>query len=118
MNPDIKESWVAALRSGKYEQTRGYLHVVESVSDKNPEGFCCLGVLCDLVEQEIRFPVTVQLEGSTGFEIELFDGVGSCLPASVKYHTGLSYDDAATLASMNDKGASFVEIAYFIERNV
>lgn len=40
MNPEIKERWVAALRSGEYAQTMGFLH------DK--EGFCCLGVLCEI----------------------------------------------------------------------
>jgi len=40
MNQQIKARWVEALRSGKYGQTSSYL------SDSN--GFCCLGVLCDL----------------------------------------------------------------------
>jgi hypothetical protein len=45
MNPEIKKKWVKALRSGKYEQGRGNL--------KNSDGqFCCLGVLCDLYQQE------------------------------------------------------------------
>lgn len=34
------KKWIAALRSGEYEQTRGALN------DEN--GFCCLGVACDL----------------------------------------------------------------------
>lgn len=33
--------WIAALRSGKYKQTRGRL--------QDGDGFCCLGVLCDSV---------------------------------------------------------------------
>ena len=40
MNKDIKTLWVAALRSGDYEQAQGVL--------KRDGGFCCLGVLCDL----------------------------------------------------------------------
>lgn len=43
MNPEIKAKWVAALRSGDYEQGRGYLH---------RGGFCCLGVACDLFIKE------------------------------------------------------------------
>lgn len=40
MNPELKAKWVAALRSGKYEQGHEYL---------NKDGkFCCLGVLCDV----------------------------------------------------------------------
>ena len=38
---DIKQKWVAALRSGKYKQGIGYLR---STSDE----YCCLGVLCDM----------------------------------------------------------------------
>jgi hypothetical protein len=44
MKADIKTKWVAALRSGKYEQTLSML--------RNNEGFCCLGVLCDLYSKE------------------------------------------------------------------
>lgn len=44
MKQEIKEKWVAALRSGEYNQTKGYL--------RNNEGFCCLGVLTDLCAKE------------------------------------------------------------------
>jgi hypothetical protein len=44
MRADIKQKWVAALRSGAYEQTEGVL--------RNGNGYCCLGVLCDLYSQE------------------------------------------------------------------
>ena len=44
MNPKVKESWVSALRSGQYKQTRFKL--------KSQGGFCCLGVLCDLYSKE------------------------------------------------------------------
>lgn len=44
MNKEIKQQWVAALRSGDYRQGTGTL--------KNRRGeFCCLGVLCDLAEK-------------------------------------------------------------------
>ena len=35
-----RTSWLEALRSGKYKQTKNTL--------RTPEGFCCLGVLCDI----------------------------------------------------------------------
>ena len=45
MNQQIKQKWVDALNSGEYEQQRlGQLH--------NPDGWCCLGVLCDIYAQE------------------------------------------------------------------
>ncbi len=40
MHKDVADAWVAALRSGQYRQTTLQLRDVD--------GFCCLGVLCDL----------------------------------------------------------------------
>ncbi len=37
-----RQEWLAALRSGKYQQTEGILHSAET------GGFCCLGVACDI----------------------------------------------------------------------
>jgi hypothetical protein len=42
MNPEIKQKWVEALRSGKYKQ--GY----KQLRDENG-AYCCLGVLCEVV---------------------------------------------------------------------
>lgn len=44
MNPRIKALWVEALRSKEYPQTKGKL--------KTQDGYCCLGVLCDLYLKE------------------------------------------------------------------
>ena len=44
MNPEVKQKWIDALRSGKYEQGSEKLRSVS--------GYCCLGVLCDLYAQE------------------------------------------------------------------
>jgi hypothetical protein len=49
LRPEVKEKWVAALRSGEYQQTKSYLHLVE---EDGVDRFCCLGVLCDLAAQE------------------------------------------------------------------
>lgn len=40
MNDVVAKLWVEALRSGRYEQTRGRL--------RSENLFCCMGVLCDL----------------------------------------------------------------------
>lgn len=40
MDKSVKEKWLSALRSGEYPQTRYTL--------RNENGFCCLGVLCDV----------------------------------------------------------------------
>lgn len=40
MNPEIKRQWLDRLRSGEYVQTKFAL--------KDREGYCCLGVLCEV----------------------------------------------------------------------
>jgi hypothetical protein len=42
IDPALKARWVEALRSGNYEQTKRTL--------RDGRGFCCLGVLCDLID--------------------------------------------------------------------
>jgi hypothetical protein len=47
LNKDAIRKWVEALRSGKYQQTTGRL------ADRN--GFCCLGVACEVaIENGLR----------------------------------------------------------------
>lgn len=45
MKPEVKEKWIAALRSGEYRQARGVLNDGQG-------GYCCLGVLCEVAKQE------------------------------------------------------------------
>jgi hypothetical protein len=44
LKPAVKEAWVAALRSGDYKQTKYEL--------QDKDGFCCLGVLCDVYAKQ------------------------------------------------------------------
>lgn len=39
---ELKDKWLKALRSGEYSQT--------SCTLKDSDGFCCLGVLCDVID--------------------------------------------------------------------
>lgn len=118
MNQEIKKQWVAALRSGKYQQTKGRLRTIDN-------RYCCLGVLCDLVA-----PGDWDLPHNSG---ENYLHVGSCgLPtnkvlrmAGVLDVEKAGKEDAITvthplfvLANMNDKGKSFAEIAHAIEATV
>jgi hypothetical protein len=41
LKPEVKEQWLTALRSGEYTQAQEYLRTAD-------DGYCCLGVLCDL----------------------------------------------------------------------
>lgn len=45
MSPELKSAWIEALRSGRYEQ--GQKHLMANGK------YCCLGVLCEVVPQEI-----------------------------------------------------------------
>lgn len=45
MNQEVKQLWVEALRSGKYEQGKYCLRTAEGK-------YCCLGVLCEISGKE------------------------------------------------------------------
>lgn len=126
-----RKKWVEALRSDKYEQTTGFL--------KRNNGYCCLGVLCDLAGEEFVPRSSVYAEPGT-FEIHLGKDEYGCfhgeaLDATQKAmdFVGLRTDigsfeqvhgddgeiigEHTTLADENDAGASFSEIADIIESN-
>lgn len=46
MKKEYADKWADALESGKYNQTDSWL--------KDSRGFCCLGVLCDIVKNELK----------------------------------------------------------------
>jgi len=104
MNKNWADRWVDALRSGKYQQTTGTLH--------NGKGYCCLGVLCDVVGEEFVRVGTFYL--CLGSKATLPDNI--CKMVDLKYDLG-EYDwGQHSLASDNDGGATFEEIANFIEK--
>ena len=110
MKPSWKEKWVNALRSGKYKQTRGNL--------QDGDGFCCLGVLCDLVDSEAW--EEVELCSIRSFLGADTDGRGFAVsdmpPPSVLLTTGL--EDPSIYATLNDEDKyTFEQIADEIEAN-
>jgi hypothetical protein len=113
MNPQIKQKWVSALRSGEYQQTQNRLH------DEN--GFCCLGVLCDLYGKENN----VEWEPSRYYNnAYMFQDMAAALPLSVMKWVGVEevnpYVNSGvfTLAELNDAGSTFNEIADVIEKQL
>lgn len=48
MNPEVKAKWVAALRSGQFQQGKRRLR-------SKQETFCCAGVLCELHARETDY---------------------------------------------------------------
>jgi hypothetical protein len=115
MNPQIKQKWVSALRSGEYQQTQRRLH------DEN--GFCCLGVLCDLYLKENQ----LEWEPSTHYNnVYVFQYMATVLPLSVMEWVGVGEGNPYvyvnggpfTLAELNDRGSTFNEIADVIEKQL
>lgn len=120
MNSQIKQQWLTALRSGEYSQARWNL--------QSTEGYCCLGVLCDLYSKETAtdwdYDVT---EDDTPFHYYNFEGESSILPLSVVQWAELdsqspivkfSEDGHMDLANINDSGSTFTEIAELIEEQM
>lgn len=107
---DIQEKWIAALESGEYQQTKHRLH--------DEEGFCCLGVLCDLYIKE--HTTAAWVEDPAGRRWVFADPetkTGDLLPASVVVWAGLNATNPDGLAYRNDNGVSFSEIATIIRKD-
>jgi hypothetical protein len=120
MNKDIAKLWTAALRSGKYKQGHGYLH---SIKDDN-ETFCCLGVLCDLYQQDRRKEKKKGLfVDKTDLRRIKYNHMGGVLPLEVSDWANMASTVGEvgdrSLARMNDAiSYDFKLIAEFIEDNV
>ena len=99
MRPAVKERWLEALKSGKYQQGTEYL-------SKNGE-FCCLGVLCDLY-REVRH----RGRWDDGYMYNVFvprkgaRGASKFLPPAVQKWSGIN----STLGNILGKGTSLGEI--------
>jgi hypothetical protein len=101
MDAELKAKWVKALRSGRYQQSRGQMH--------DGVGYCCLGVLAK--EAGLRLPPSDAYETSDDYA-ELWKFVGG-------------ENVGRELAERNDGNASwvgnaqsFAQIADYIEREM
>lgn len=128
MKKKYADKWVKALRSGKYSQTRLRLK-------NSSNSYCCLGVLCEVVKDEVGGVWKSSGSKCKEFVIEggptKSDSVDDThLPASVQKLVGLKSPEGAgviavknkeefdCLIAMNDKGRmTFKEIALVIEKN-
>ena len=129
MNSSIKQKWVSALRSGKYFQATGAL--------RNEDGFCCLGVLCDVYDSDKwvePIPPLDEDEDDDGKWIYADEGTNymyeqtEVLPIHIARIAGLEHQNPEVpygvdgtmtqLAVINDNGATFAEIADLIETHL
>lgn len=103
MKAEIKQRWVAALRSGDYKQGCGELY------NPNEDTYCCLGVLCvvnGIQKDEIQFEEYPAPDVVA--DLGLPDTYGT-LPDS----HGVYWE---SLVDANDADVSFSEIADIIEK--
>lgn len=112
MNQEIKTKWLEALRSGEYNQSKHQL--------RSKDGYCCLGVLCDVYRKETGLLEWVEKDnyfsimGTTNFTTLNEDVMNWAeLPINSPM---VSYNSIKRLlTAMNDNGISFNEIADVIE---
>jgi hypothetical protein len=127
LNPEAKVAWVAALRDPSRKQTRGCLY------DEN--GMCCLGVAADIsnigewdsmARHTYSTPngressiTPVAVAEWLGFPHNEDNAVATLVGDVVQNPLipGLNTrdDDGDTLASLNDSGLTFAQIADVIE---
>ena len=132
MRSDIKEQWIGLLRSGEIPQSHNQL--------RTADGMCCLGVLCELhrrITNEGHWEFRPNAHGESKWEYVADGDNGSTavLPDTVMQWAGLPSDNPeilasqldkifpskahqheySSLASLNDNGHSFADIARVIE---
>lgn len=116
MNPTIKRKWLKALRGKSertYKQTQSWLRRYRG-------GYCCLGVLCDIVDPKGWRLVEHPDEGDEKVWYHTFSD-GFMPSPVVRAAAGFSpgNDPCGRLSVMNDnQHASFAEIADYIEENL
>jgi hypothetical protein len=109
MNPEIKAQWLAALRSGEYEQGSGTL--------KTDLGqYCCMGVLCKLAADQDVVSEKDEFYGQMypSYKVITWSGIPTLNP--VVTVNGLGSEGRVNLADLNDTyNYSFAQIADLIE---
>ena len=126
------KKWVKALRSGKFKQGTGTL---KQFNSKGVAQHCCLGVLCELYNQEMKKNKKKMLSETTWSNDSDFShgycklgGKKEDLPKDVMKWAGIGNSmgafttdnpiyDQYNLADLNDIGKKFKTIANIIEKN-
>jgi hypothetical protein len=109
MDPEVKARWLVGLRSGAYKQAQKRLRVGDA--------FCCLGVLCDILKDDPEVNgVWTSCTGEPRFIEEDVPGYCTSWPGSKTHKRAGIKVSCDILATMNDNGKTFEEIADFIEK--
>lgn len=110
MKREDAEKWVEALESNKYSKTQGQLG--------DNEGFCCLGVLCDVFSEKIESETSnriyltdemeMQISGKDRHDryfVEEFE-----LTRDIAEMFDIEKKDEKALAELNDQTETFEEV--------
>lgn len=113
LEKEFGQRWLAALRSGEYEQGESYLQ-------NNSGKYCCLGVACrmDHPEEDLLHKFFID---SSGVEYNKKNYISRNLERSMPelLRGGNDSNEFVRLvADMNDTGKSFAYIADWIETHV
>lgn len=104
MDRKWRDKWVKALRSGKFRQTQGRL--------QDGNAYCCLGVLCHLVDPKKRF----WRDDDIVLPFQIVNKVGLDIDRSPLHRNDPILGRRLTASMLNDRGKSFSEIADRIEK--
>ena len=121
--------WVEALRSGKYRQASHALRLDgEAWTLNEPEemALCCLGVACEISGlaswEMMQNGIHLFLGSSSSLPVEVADWLGMRSSAGDYDYMGTrpcpvpeGMEGEGSLAALNDKGATFEQIAKMIE---
>jgi hypothetical protein len=108
IDTELVARWIEALEGDRYRQGEQYLH-------PTPETFCCLGVLCDLID-----PAAWDDDGRWHGEHAVLPGIAhrrvglnenGGRPDGSAWDLPVHEHDENALAPANDAGASFGQIA-------
>lgn len=116
MKQEIANKWADMLESGEYPQSK--------MSLRSPEGYCCLGVLCELYRQETESGEWED-DGFVTNNKKMWssDWSAETLPLDVQEWAGMvsadgTYDYTKSLVRLNDSANfKFTGIATFIRKN-
>lgn len=112
MNALLRQSWTTALRSGQYIQAHGSLRIQTPTEIRH----CAMGVLMNLVGSEWRWKqLAHRTVGPFGHETTY---CSASLPPEILGEVGLSERQHSLIASLNDYGATFNQIADIIDRDI
>ena len=126
MKPVTKKDWIDALRSGEFKQCTG------AMAKRDPEAgttsYCCLGVLATIAGVGVRVDAAVTVEHPMLFSFDDYTTATGIIPAgyrniivsdlnlSTLMALGGAADDLMRiLTTKNDNGATFEDIATYLE---